>query len=417
MGTGGRIFYGWIVVAAVFVTMAVTAGLGFYNVSVLLSAAVDELDADVSVVSGAPALFFGLTGVLGFLAAPLMDRYDIRWFLGIGGVLGAASLYGLRWVDSVVDLYVFFATFAIGNMLAGILPCTTLVARWFARRRSLALSIASTGLSVGGVLITPVVAKFVIDDGLASVATPLALIWFLAITPLTVVLIRAYPGDIGLEPDGVPTPPVPSEVVGARFSDAAGSRYFRMLCVTFALIFLAQVGGIAQLFNHVDERLGSNTAALSLSVLALSSIVGRLAGGVVVLRFDARLLALGLSLVQALALLIIADADTQPIMVIGAALFGLSIGNLLMLQPLLLADAFGIREYSRILSFNMLIATIGIAGGPLVLGVLRDLVDYRFAFIAAAVGNVIGFLALLRAGPTDVARRLWVQNQQANVVG
>lgn len=407
MDTGGRIFYGWIVVAAVFVTMAVTAGLGFYNVSVLLSAAVDELDADVSVVSGAPALFFGLTGVLGFLVAPMMDRIDIRWFLGIGGVLGAASLYGLRWVDSVPDLYIFFATFAVGNMLAGILPCTTLVARWFDRRRSLALSIASTGLSVGGVLITPVVATFIIDDGLASVATALALIWFLAITPMTLLFIRSSPQAVGLEPDGVPTPPVPSVPVGARFSDALASRYFRMLCITFALIFLAQVGGIAQLFNHADERLGSNTAALTLSALALSSIIGRLAGGVVVLRLDARRLALVLSLVQAVALLIIADADTRPIMVIGAALFGLSIGNLLMLQPLLLADAFGIREYSRIYAFNMLIATVGIAGGPLILGVLRDLADYRFAFIAAAIGNAIGFLTLLWAGPTETARRLW----------
>jgi len=407
MNTGGRIFYGWIIVAAVFVTMAVTAGLGFYNVSVILSAAVDELDADVSVVSGAPALFFGLTGVLGFLVAPLMDRVDIRWFLCSGGVLGAVSLYGLRWVDSVPALYVFFGTFAIGFMLAGILPCTTLVARWFDRRRSLALSISSTGLSVGGVLITPVVAKFIIDDGLASVATPLALIWLLAITPLCALLIRSSPQVLGLEPDGAPVPPVQSEVVGAAFSVAVRSRFYRMLCITFALIFLAQVGGIAQLFNHADERLGPDTAAVTLSVLALSSIVGRLAGGVIVLRLDARLVALVLTLVQALALLIIADADTGAIMLIGAALFGLSIGNLLMLQPLLLADAFGIREYSRIYSLNMLIATIGIAGGPLILGVLRDLADYRIAFIAAAIGNAIGFLTLLWAGPTALARRLW----------
>jgi len=45
---------------------------------------------------------------------------------------------------------------------------------------------------------------------------------------------------------------------------------------------------------------------------------------------------------------------------LGLALFGATVGNLLMLQPLLIADAFGIREYARIFA----VAISCLPGGP-----------------------------------------------------
>lgn len=404
--TGGP-FYGWAIVGAVFVTMAVGAGLGFYNTSVILSAAVDELDAEVGAVSGATGLFFGLAGIIAFVFAPLMDRVDMRWFFLVGGTLGAAALYGLQWVDSVPDLYVFFAVFSVGFALAGIVPGTTLVARWFSQRRSLALSIASTGLSVGGVLITPIVARRIIDDGMAATAPAMAAAWILGIVPISLLVLRSYPSDKGLEPDGAPVTSESSAPIGATFSQAIANRFFRLVSITYALIFFAQVGGIAQLFNHVSERLDEDIAAVALSTLALSSIIGRLVGGVVVLRVDARLVTLLLSIVQGVALILVGVAETRFTMLAGSVVFGISIGNLLMLQPLLLAEAFGVKAYSRIFSFCSLIGTVGIASGPFVLGLIRDAADYRTAFIAAAIANAVGLVTMFAAGSSDVPQKLW----------
>lgn len=400
-------FYGWAIVGTVFVTMAISAGLGFYNASVILSAAVDELDADVGVVSGATGVFFGLSGIIGFGLAPYMDRVDLRWFYVPGGFLGAGALYGLRWVNSVLDLYIFFILFSVGYAMAGIIPGTTLVARWFDRRRPVALSIASTGLSVGGVLITPIVAGRIVDGGLAESGPRLAMIWFVGMVPLTLMWIRSKPSDLGLEPDGVVSPDVPVELTGATFGEALHSRYFRGLSVAYVMIFLAQVGGIAQLFNHVSERLDDGVAKTILSTLAFSSITGRLLGGLAVVKLGARPMTIVLSVVQAGALTVIAIAESRGVMMAGAAIFGLSIGNLLMLQPLLLAEAFGVKAYSRVYSFNTLIATVGIAGGPFLLGVLRDAIDYRAAFLAAAAANIIGLIAVIAAGHPRLAQAIW----------
>ena len=406
-------FPGWLVVAGVFIALLTTAGLGFYNASVILSAAVDELDASVSVVSGATAVYFGTGGITGFLIAPLMDRIDLRWFLTIGGVLGAGAFLTLEAVNSVFGLYLFFIALGVAWAFGGLVPGTTLVARWFDVKRSVALSIASTGLSVGGIVLTPFIAGLIDDRGLAGSARWMALIWFFGIVPTSLLLIRSSPGELGLEPDGAPTPPTPTPVIGATLAEATASRFFKAMSVTYALVFMSQVGGIAQLFNLATERLSSTAAEQALVALALSSVVGRLLGGLVVIKADTRLMTLLLIGVQGLSLIVIAVADSHAMLLVGAALFGVSIGNVLMLQPLLIAEAFGIRSYGRIYALGSLISTVGVAGGPLVLGLLRDAFDYQAAYLIAAFLCLGAVASLWLAGTAERARASWSTDSQA----
>jgi MFS family permease len=406
------VFYGWFVVAGVFVILAFTSGLGFYNASVILSQAVDELEVSTGLVSLATGLFFGVSGLAGFLLSRRMDTVDLRWFYVAGGVLGASALAGLRFVSSVPALFVFFMVFGVAFALSGLVPSTTIVTRWFSRRRSVALSVASTGLSAGGILITPLSARLIADRELAGAGPILAVIWLVGIVPITLLAIRSRPSDKGLQPDNDPTPPTPVPVAGATFALASRTRFFRGTCVAYAMIFLAQVGALAHLFNLVRERVDIATAATTISVLAFASVVGRLAGGVVVLRVPAKSLTAGLTLLQAIALLWISVSDSRALLLTGAVIFGVSVGNLLMLQPLLLAEAFGVREYSRIYSLNQLFGTIGVAGGPAVLGLVHDLADYRWAFAVGAAANLIGLVALHQAGPMSAARAGWEPRPQ-----
>ncbi len=401
------VFYGWVIVGSLFVALTFSAGLGFYNASIILGVAVDELDASVTAVSGATALFFATSGAIGFFLSGLMDRIDIRWFFLAGGALGAAALTGLRWVDSVPLLYVFFFVLGLGFGTGGLLPATTLVARWFDRRRSVAMSIASTGLSFGGIALTPLAAGFFDDRGLAGAGPWLGVAWFLGIVPLSLLLLRSHPDAKGLEPDGVPRPKVRPPVVGATFAQATGTRFFRFMCAVYCLIYLAQVGAIAQMFRMVSERIDSSAGAAAVSTLALASVAGRLAGGVIVTKMSTFNLVAVLILVQSGGLALLAFADTRTAVTLSAVVFGMSVGNLLMLQPLIMAETFGVKEYSKIYSLNMLFGTIGVAGGPFVLGFLRDLFDYRTSFLVAAVANVIGFALLQAGGSPDRAREVW----------
>ncbi len=392
-----------------------TSGLGFYNASVILEAATDELDANVAAVSGATTAFFAISGIAGFAASPFIDRIDVRWFYLVGGVVGAGALSALRWVDSIVELYVFFGFFGIGFALAGLVPGTTVVARWFHVRRSVALSIATTGLSVGGIAVTPFAARVIDGRTLAGAGPWMGLAW-LAVIPVSFFLIRSWPGDLGLQPDGAPQPPPgiePEALSGATFAQAKRSRFYRLLSATYALVFLAQVGGLAHLFNLTTERVDKGAAAAALSTLAFASVAGRLLGGVVVTRVPIKALTSILIVVQAGSLALIAFASTKVALVVSAAIFGLSVGNLLMLQPLLLAETFGVKEYSRIYSYNQLFGTIGVAGGPFVIGFIRDLADYEVAMLVGSAANIVALATFVAAGSVSDARKTWMPANSA----
>ncbi|MDH3296574.1 MAG: MFS transporter, partial [Acidimicrobiia bacterium] len=299
------------------------------------------------------------------------------------------------------------------------------------------------GLSVGGIVLTPIASYLIGRHGLGSAGPPMAVIWLAGIVPIALLVVRPFPASLGLRPDGEhpaepsldadhfdrelpgdqrpapgPLPPhtVPNPspglaeepVVGATFAQVRTTRFFLGLCATYLLIFFGQVGALAQLFNMVQERTDATIAQAALSTLAATSVLARLAGGFVVLRVDTRIFTIALTLVQVMALAFLALAGSA-VTVIGAVIvFGMSIGNLLMLQPLLLAEAFGVADYSRIYSSSQLIGTVGVAAGPFALGVVRDVADYRLAFIMAALVSLLGAGALMGSGSTDSVKRLWI---------
>jgi len=99
-------------------------------------------------------VFFIVSAIAGRIAAPIIQRRDLRIVVGIGAVIAALGLLLIGRATTLIMLYVSYFVFAIGVGLSGLVPGTTLVTRWFETKRSVALSVASTGLSVGGVTIT-----------------------------------------------------------------------------------------------------------------------------------------------------------------------------------------------------------------------------------------------------------------------
>ena len=405
-----RPFYGWVVVGAVFMVLAVSSGLGFYGLAVYLRALTVEQGFGVGAVSGATALFFAVTGLVGLPVARLIADHDARWTIGAGGVIASVALLMLGRVHEVWQLYPVYALFGMGFAASGLVPGTTLVTRWFARRRSVALSVASTGLSAGGVVVTPVVALLVEHRGLAAVAPLLALVYLLGVVPVAVALVRPDPAAMGMLPDGAAAPeaaiePGPTVLVASPdpvlLAEARRTRFYRTVTGAHSLAMLAQVGGIAHLYSLVAERATVGAAGAAVSVLAVSSLLGRLVGGVVAARVDLRTVYLVLLGVQAVALLGLALGSGTAALLAAAALFGLTVGNLLMLHPLLLVERFGVTDYPRIYSRSQLAATLGVAAGPSSIGALHDVVGgYGAAFTMAGVASVLA----AAVGPSPAPR-------------
>jgi MFS family permease len=403
-----RVFYGWYVVAAVLVITTAFAGFIFYNLSVLLAAFVAEKGFPVALASSATASFFIAAGIAGVAAGWLADRIDVRLVISGGATVAALALASVGVLDAIWQLFAFHLVLGFAHGMCGLVPITTVIARWFTVRRALAFSIGSTGLSLGGIVVTPLVALAVERHGLGATAPWMALGLFLGIVPLTLLVVRPSPQAIGLAPDGMShaeaaaAPPAPS----TSLRDTLRSGYFHAVSIAFLFVLGTQVAAIAHIYRLASLRDGTETAALVLAVMAATSTIGRLIGGAILLKVPARALALSMMAMQAVALAGLAWAYGRWTILAGVTLFGLTMGNTLMLHPLLLVERFGTRDYGRIYALSQLMSVWGLAGGAAVVGLIYEASGgYEVPFVAIALATLVGLAVLAAHGPQGIRLR------------
>ena len=391
--SGGRAprFYGWRVVWALLVVLTFSAGLGFYNNTIMLQALARDSGFAIETASSAVSLFFITSALAGLAIAPLMERVDVRWIIGPGALVGGLALMALGRVTTGPGLFAAYAVFGAAFCASGLLPATTLIARWFAASRAKALSVASTGLSLGGMLLTPLSATLVEALPLAEASIWLGLLYFFGIVPASLAL-RSRPEELGLHPDGAAALPA-GAADGMAFRPALLHSYYWLFAGAYVFVMAAQVGGIAHQYGLLTERLTQAQASLGLAVLPLCSVVGRLAGGWLLDFISTRRFTLLMMLLQGAALALLGQATSLPGLYLSLALFGVTVGNLLMLQPLILAEVYGLRDYARLYAWSQLVIALGIAGGPGLLGFLyAEAGGYGQPYLVA---GGLGFLAAI----------------------
>ncbi|MGY1810964.1 MFS transporter [Blastococcus sp. SYSU D00669] len=392
-------FYGWAVVAALGLALSISVGISFYGVSVYLEALTDD-GFSLAAVSWATSAFLLVSGVAGVGVAALLERVDVRWVMTTGALLAGGALLALGSVRTPAQLLLAYAALGIGFAASATIPASTLVTRWFVRRRTLALSLVFLGLPLGGAVLTPPVAALVQAVGVEGAAPWLAAGYVLGVVPVVLAVVRPDPASRGTGPDGdaVRLEPGPA-ADGGTVRDVLRTGWFWAVTGALMLGMLGQVGTLAHLFNAVTERLGTGTAAATVSAAALASLAGRLVGSWALDRIGLARSAVGLLTLQALATLGAAVAPSTPAVLGCAAAFGVAMGNMQVLHPLLVAERAEPRHYGRVLAASNLGVTAGMAFGPVAVGAARAaggsyLPGLAVAAAAAAAGAVL--LGLLR---------------------
>ena len=390
---------GWVL-AACFTLLTFSSGLGFYGLAVYLQAFSRELGWSVSSISLATTFFFLVGGISGIPIAKFIAKHDVRIMIIGGATVAALALFSMRFVEQRWQLFVVYCFYALGWSASGMGPVTTVVTRWFQVRRASALAIASTGLSMGGIVVTPFI-KWILDtQGIRNGSPWLALIWFCGTVPVTLFLLRAFPQPYGWMPDGARTEPGQvGDISGTPLNEAVRTKFFRAVAIGYIFALGAQVGGALQLVKLVEERTDRSTATLATIILSSMSIISRFVAGRIIPRVDMTKFTVGLAIVQGLSLASMALNESRIGLLLSIALFGVTIGNMVMMQSLLIAERFGVRDYPRIAARSGLISFSGTALGPLLLGWLYDVAGgYRSSYLAAAACSLIGATMFSFAG-------------------
>jgi MFS family permease len=406
-----RPFYGWWIVLAGTAVLFVSSGIGFYSHGVILDPLRNLHGWSKATISSAITLYFITAGINGFLIGRRIDRYGPKWLLVLGSVAIGAGYVLLSLIQATWQLYAVYLLMAIGFSCINLVPVNTLIANWFIRRRGFAMSLANTGLSLGGIVLVPLASFVIVHWGLRVVLPLLGALACIVIIPLALFVIKQRPADLKQFPDGETRLASTGKADGPSLHYAIQSqkwtRVEAMRTVAFWAIvsaFLLALGGqIAYLIHQISflsQYLGVTGAATAVSITAFASIIGRLVLGAFVDRLDKRYVAMVCFLLQGAAVLTLAYYHHVVILYLGTFVFGLTMGSILMAQSLIIGECFGLVSFATVAGFAGLFTMSGSAFGPTLAGAIYDATgSYQMAFTIFAALSMIAVIVIFFARP------------------
>jgi MFS family permease len=292
---GGGLYFGWRVVAALFLCTLALFGVSIFSFIILTTPMAAEFGWTTT-QSGMLISAMYLVAPLALLAGPMTRRVP-PWRLIVAGLcVQAVAMALLGHISSILQLYLLRVFMGLGKiMTASAAPI--LVARWFSRRFATAVALVWAGGSAGGFIMSPLTEALVSSLGWRHAALAIAAI-VLLLTAIAALLARgaASPAEFGLGLDGDP-PQADRFATHLTPASADPSPATRSINPFVAItMMLAIVGaGMTSLGAQAQQPtllrgagLSADLAAAILGMTAAGSLIGSASIGVVLDRLSGR---------------------------------------------------------------------------------------------------------------------------------
>lgn len=402
--TRSPLFFGWWIVLAGFITTALAIGSTTYSFGLF----VGPLTAEFG-LSRANANVGFIALLLGFalwapLVGRLLDALPARRVM-IGGALlfaGGFALIAMARSPALMALAIL-GPVAAGTVSVGALAANTVAARWFQRQRGRALGVLAVATSAGGFTMPPLVAWLMQSQGWRTALVAQGLLLATLAIVVILALVRDRPEDLGLAPDGAAPRPAASAATMAPATEAwtfgrlLRTRNFWLLSCGAGILLGADQALLSSMIPYgTDAGLTPAQAALLMSSLTFSAILGKLVIGALADRFDKRLLFCAVAACNFAFLAILLIGPGYGVLLAACAVIGLAIGGTYPLWTTLAADCFGTASFGAVLgSMNLVLMPFSIVAVRYIGEVFDRSGSYGPAFMTFMVTAVIATSLIL----------------------
>jgi MFS family permease len=410
-------FYGWIIVAVTFVTMAigVNARTAF---SLFFPPIIDEFGWERGVTAGAFSFGFVVSGAVSPLIGRLMDRAGPRAVMELGVALMAGGLLLAPLTTQPWHLYVTIGVMVgAGSICLGYSGQSLFLPNWFNRRRGLAMGSAFAGVGIGSMTLLPWVQHMIEQTGWRTACTAMGIVVLVVLAPIN-LLLRKRPEDIGLQPDGDAAPSATSQpvsyVVDSAWAGIDWTLGRALRTARFWWISLGYFGGlyiwyavqVHQTKYLLDIGFSPSVAVWALGAVSLLGIPGQIALGHLSDRVGREWIwtvsCLGFAICFAALVALASFPSLMLVYVMVLAQGALGYG-LTSIMGAVVLEIFQGRQFGSIFGSVMLAALAGGAAGPWVTGFLHDLSgSYNSAFVIGIGVCVLSSVAIWMASPGKI---------------
>jgi len=393
--------YSWAVAVATLMLASLSFG-AVTSVPILFAPIARDFGWSHGRVASIHTLTMLCAGVGSIILGRLLDR---RGFFGIAlcGALGTGV--GLMLASRATSLWQMYLAYGllVGGLGQGAFfsPLAAAVTHWFERHRSLAVAIALSGQSVGGLLVPPLLRVAAEHVGWRD-----ALLWYGALCCVGMLAAAA-----------LYAPAPPARALGAAGATAlargAAERGGRSILLLGATLWCANTAtfGIAGHMVAYGEDVGLAPAAAGLLMATLFGITlfSRLGVGHWLARGGIYRMLLAMSLLHMTGAWLVLAASTPLQLVLAVTVVGLGFGGYLPAYGSLVRSMFPTAQAGRRLSELYFMGFLGAGSGTWIVGALRDLRGGSFdgGFLAMALlATAGGTLLLFKWRQFDGAREV-----------
>ena len=415
------IFYGWYIVAAASVCMWVSAGMGFYAFPIMFVELNTTLGWDMAKVNMGMSVAMVFGGLISPLVGMALAKFEPKRIIIGGALIMSLSFLLFSRMQTLWQYYLIYLVLAVGWTCTGTIPTAHAVSDWFEKKRGTAIGIMMVGVGLGGLSIAPLTHLLIDKLGWEKTFVVYGVATSAILIPVSAALLKRRPAELGALPDGEtaadspesdgddgePSPTLNGWTLGA----AVRTRAFWVISITFILVTFGQTALLLNQAVHF-ESIGFSpaSAAAALGFCAMMGMAGKPFFGWMADRYSAR---------HAMALSFALQAVGTIILIYTAALgsiwyfvivWGFAMGGVVALQPLIVAECFGMKSFGVILGMTFVAAIVGSATGPPFAGYIFDTSgSYTFAFfvfvITYALGAALSLLAVPPKPPASEAEQ------------
>jgi len=363
--SNSKIYYGWYIAGIAFWAYFLSVGTGFYAFNAFLEPLCNargwsRTDLNLALVIGT---VFGFSSQ--YIYGTMLMKTGIRILMLFGSLVAGISFIFIARAQTLWEFYLFYTLLFIGNGAYGGIVANSAVNNWFVEKRGKAIGFATAGMSISGAVL-PIASLLLIQhSGLSNAALVIGII-IACLGPVAWFIVKDWPEDIGLAPDGlavanvndladisqIQKPSLTHRKSQWDLDRLVRTDIFWKLGLAFGLLMVGTVGVMSQLKpRFTDIGFSHMPAMLMMSATALFGAAGKYIWGIMCDRFESRHVAILMTVANALGLCLILIKNSFFALLVFIPVFGFAMGGIMSSYPIMVASIFGRENFASVLRF------------------------------------------------------------------
>ncbi|MGO4961024.1 MFS transporter [Jeotgalibaca porci] len=370
-------FYGWMIVLGAIVFLALSAPISVSLTSLFATAVTEDTGISLSQFTLSNTLLQGV----GILLAPLASRLlSTKYFKKIH--IAMTALYGtaIAMLGFANHLYVFYLISlvkGIAFVFIGIIPVAMMISNWFEWKRGKAMSLAMTGLSMGGVIFGPLVSKWLLEYGWRQTYIIYGVMLLAIGLPISLFIYQRVPEDKGLtklisNQSGETQTKIQNRQIYLSGQESLGKPFFLMLLIGMLFAGLVNGGGLGQFPRAFSLAHGAVFGGLLISVYSLVGIFGKLLLGWLNDTFGIKVAIIYSAGTLSLVFFFMLFSNQLWAAFVAAILYGTANAIGTVVGPLLVASLYTVENYGDAYGIIQSVQQTGMTFGSITVATLFD---------------------------------------------